>query len=97
MTKKKTKTSKTKTSKTKAAKTKANKISNAKQLRERIGQLHELDMYSLYQLLEKYKVQYTENKYGVHFDLMSVTDDTYKVIDTFVEKTLERNKMFNTD
>ena len=75
-------------------KTKANKISNAKKLRERIGQLDELDMYSLYQLLEKYKVQHTQNKYGVHFDLMGLSDNIYKIIETFVDKTLERNQMF---
>ena len=89
---KKTKSTKTKTTK---QKTKATKISNAKKLRERIGQLDEIDMYSLYQLLEKYKVQYTQNNYGVHFDLMGLSDDIYKVVETFVDKTLERNQMFN--
>ena len=44
-------------------------LNNAKKLKDKISKLDELEMYSIYQILEKNKVNITNNMNGIYFDL----------------------------
>ena len=71
------------------------KITEANKLKEKITLLDKIEMYSLYQILEKNKVNITNNMYGIYFDLLSLHKDVYKTIELFVDQAIERKKFFN--
>jgi len=70
------------------------KIVNANKLKEKIAQLDEMEMYSIYQILEKNKVNITNNMNGIYFDLLSLEDGIFKTINKFVDQSLKRKKMY---
>lgn len=70
------------------------KILIARQLKEKISQLDELEMYSVYQILEKNKVNMTNNMNGIYFDLLSLENDVFKIVKKFVEQSLIRKNMY---
>ena len=69
------------------------KITEAKKLAEKIKGLDELEMYSVYQILEKNKANLTKNMNGVYFDLLSLPVDIYKTLDKFVNQTIKRKTL----
>lgn len=69
-------------------------IKKAKGLEDKIKKLDEGEMYSLYQILEKNKVNLTINMNGVYFDLLSLDIDIYKTLEKFVNQTLKRKNMY---
>ncbi len=71
------------------------KLSEAKKLKEQIAKLDELEMYSIYQILENNLVNITNNMNGIYFDLLSLEDDIFKIINKFVEQTLYRKNLYN--
>ena len=70
-------------------------IKKAKKLEEKIKKLDETEMYSLYQILEKNKINMTINMNGVYFDLLSLDIGIFKNIVKYVDQTLKRKNMFN--
>jgi hypothetical protein len=70
------------------------KISEAEKLRDKINQLDELEMYSIYQILEKYNVNITNNMNGIYFDLLTLPSNVFKTIKNTVEQYLIRKEMF---
>ena len=73
------------------------KISEANKLKEKISQLDKIEMYSLYQILEKNKVNITNNMNGIYFDLLSINKDIYKLIEVFIDQAIERKKFFKEE
>lgn len=69
-------------------------LNNAKKLQDKIAKLDELEMYSIYQILEKNKVNITNNMNGIYFDLLSLEPEIFKTIKKFVDQTLKRKNMF---
>lgn len=72
------------------------KITEAKKLKDKISQLDELEMYSIYQILEKNKVNITNNNNGIFFDLLSLENNIFKILKKFVDQSLTRKHMFQT-
>ena len=70
------------------------RINEAKKLKEKICELDELEMYSIYQILEKNKVNITNNMNGIHFDLLSLESPIYKTVEKFVNQSLKRKDMY---
>lgn len=69
-------------------------IKKAKGLEDKIKKLDQGEMYSLYQILEKNKVNLTINMNGVYFDLLSLDIDIYKTLEKFVNQTLKRKNIY---
>ena len=70
------------------------KINDAKKLKEKIAELDEMEMYSIYQILEKGNVNITNNMNGIYFDLLKLDDSLFKTINKFVGQSLKRKKMY---
>ena len=70
------------------------KLNMANKLKENIGKLDELEMYSIYQILEKANVNITNNMNGIYFDLLKLDDSLFKTINKFVGQSLKRKKMY---
>ena len=70
------------------------KINDAKKLKEKIAELDEMEMYSIYQILEKANVNITNNMNGIYFDLLKLDDSLFKTINKFVGQSLKRKKMY---
>jgi len=73
------------------------KIINANKLKEKIAQLDEMEMYSIYQILEKNKVNITNNMNGIYFDLLRLEDPIFKTINKFVEQCDKRKILINNN
>ena len=69
---------------------KTKKINDANKLKEKIAKLDELEMYSVYQILEKNKVNITNNMNGIYFDLLSLEDPVFKTLNKFVDQSIKR-------
>lgn len=72
------------------------KLTLAKSLKNKISKLEELEMYSVYQILEKNNVNITKNMNGVYFDLLTLDNNVFKTLQKFVEQSLERKKLFKS-
>ena len=70
------------------------KIIDANKLKEKIAQLDEMEMYSIYQILDKNNINITCNMNGVYFDLLALDDELFKTINKFVCQSLKRKKMY---
>lgn len=70
------------------------KMLDANKLKEKIAQLDEMEMYSIYQILDKNKVNITNNMNGIYFDLLGLDDSIFKTINKFVDQSLKRKKMY---
>ena len=70
------------------------KVTEAKILKEKISQLDELEMYSIYQILEKNKVNITNNTNGIFFDLLSLNNSIFKIVKKFVDQSLIRKNIY---
>lgn len=73
------------------------KLNDAKKLKDKIEKLEELEMFSVYQILEKNKVNMTTNMNGVYFDLWTIDRYVFKTLQKFVDQTLERKKIFKEE
>lgn len=73
------------------------KLKEARSLKNKIGKLEELEMYSVYQILEKNNVNITKNMNGIYFDLLTLDIKVFKTLQKFVEQSLERKKMFKEE
>lgn len=73
------------------------KLQEANKLKEKIESLDELEMYSIYQILEKNQANFTNNRNGIYFDLYTLNPDIYKTLELFVNQSIERKKMLNQD
>lgn len=71
-------------------KKKTKKINDANKLKEKISKLDELEMYSVYQILDKNKGNITNNMNGVYFDLLSLEDSVFKTLTKFVDQSIKR-------
>ena len=67
----------------------------AQKLKENIAKLDELEMYSIYQILEKNKANITTNRNGIWFDLLSLESDVLKTLKKFVDQSLKRKNLIN--
>lgn len=74
---------------------KIKKIVDAEKLKEKISQLDDMEMYSIYQILEKNKVNNTINNNGIFFDLLSLDDGIFKTINKFVDQCNKRKKLID--
>lgn len=70
------------------------KLNEAKKLKDKISKLDELEMYSVYQILEKNKVNITNNMNGIYFDLLSLESEVFKTLQKFVNQSLKRKELF---
>lgn len=70
------------------------KITEAQKLKEKIEKLDELEMYSIYQILDKHDVNITKNSNGIFFDLLTLKPDIFKILKKFIEETMLRKKIF---
>jgi len=70
------------------------KIIDANKLKEKIAELDEMEMYSIYQILEKNNINITNNMNGIYFDLLALDDGLFKTINKFVGQSLKRKKMY---
>ena len=71
------------------------KIIDANKLKEKIAQLDEMEMYSVYQILDKNNVNITNNMNGIYFDLLALDDGLFKTINKFVMACLKRKKLIS--
>ena len=69
------------------------KIQEAEKLKEKIIQLEESEMQSIYQILEKNKANITINMNGIYFDILSLKPDIFKTIEKFVDHCLSRKNL----
>lgn len=70
------------------------KMSEAKKLKESISKLEDSEMYFIYEILEKNKVNITKNTNGIFFDLLSLDNNIFKNIKKFVNDCILRKDIY---
>lgn len=70
------------------------KMSEAKKLKESISKLEDSEMYFIYEILEKNKVNITKNANGIFFDLLSLDNNIFKNIKKFVNDCILRKDIY---
>ena len=72
-------------------------MAEAEKLKEKIRQLEKSEMQSIYQILDKNKVNLTVNMNGVYFDLLTLKPDILKTIIKFVDQCITRKNLMNNN